>query len=86
MPFDGRGKVSVGDPDAVAQALRESARETVAALDHLAALFEGGAIMMTGIAAFWITLSGIDKRDLKMSTAIYMALAALPFRSLWRSL
>jgi hypothetical protein len=38
MPFDGRSKVSVGDPDAVALALRE----TIAALDHLAALFEGG--------------------------------------------
>jgi hypothetical protein len=42
MPFDGRSKVSVGDPDAVAQALSESARETIAALDQLAALFEGG--------------------------------------------
>jgi hypothetical protein len=43
MPFDGKSKVRVDhDPDAVAQALRESARETVAALDHLAALFDGG--------------------------------------------
>ena len=42
MPFDGRSKVSVGDPDAAAQALKDRARETIAALDHLAALFEGG--------------------------------------------
>jgi hypothetical protein len=43
MPFDGKSKVRVDhDPDAVAQALRESAHETVAALDQLAALFEGG--------------------------------------------
>jgi hypothetical protein len=43
MPFDGRSKVSVDhDPDAVARALRESAGETIAALDHLAALFDGG--------------------------------------------
>lgn len=41
MPFDGRSKVSV-DPDGVAQALKERARETIAALDHLAALFDGG--------------------------------------------
>jgi hypothetical protein len=43
MPFDGKSKVWVdNDPDAVAPALRGSARETVAALDQLAALFEGG--------------------------------------------
>jgi len=41
MPFDGKSKVR-SDPDAIAQALRESAHETVAALDQLAALFEGG--------------------------------------------
>jgi hypothetical protein len=43
MPFDGKSKVGIDhDPDAMAQALRESAHETVAALDRLAALFEGG--------------------------------------------
>jgi hypothetical protein len=43
MPFDGRSKIGVDhDSDAVAKALRESAPETVAALDQLAALFEGG--------------------------------------------
>src|SRR6195952_3290355 len=43
MPFEGRSKGSVDhEPDAVARALRESARETIAALDHLAALFDGG--------------------------------------------
>jgi hypothetical protein len=41
MPFDGRSKVS-DDPDAMAEALSQRARETVAALDHLAALFDGG--------------------------------------------
>jgi hypothetical protein len=43
MPFDGRSKVRVDhDQDAVARALRQSAPETVAALDQLATLFEGG--------------------------------------------
>jgi hypothetical protein len=43
MPFDGKSKVRVGhDPDAVARALSDSADETIAALDHLAALFDGG--------------------------------------------
>jgi hypothetical protein len=46
MPFDGESKVRFDhDPDAGAQAfqtVRGSARETIAALDHLAALFDGG--------------------------------------------
>jgi hypothetical protein len=48
MPFDGKSKVRFDhdhDPDARAQAFqtsRGSARETIAALDHLAALFDGG--------------------------------------------
>jgi hypothetical protein len=43
MPFDGESKVRVDpEPDTEAKALRESARETVASLDQLAALFEGG--------------------------------------------
>jgi hypothetical protein len=48
MPFDGKNKVRFDhdhDPDARAQAFqtsRGSARETIAALDHLAALFDGG--------------------------------------------
>src|SRR3954468_4913534 len=41
MPFDGKSKVRV-DHDPVAQPLRTSARETIAALDYLAALFDGG--------------------------------------------
>jgi hypothetical protein len=35
------------------------------------------AIVMTGIAAFWITLSGLLKRNLKLSTMVYMILAAI---------
>ncbi len=43
MPFDGKSSVSFDrDSDVVRRALRESARETIAALDHLAALFDGG--------------------------------------------
>ena len=43
MPFDGKSSVRFDhDPDAVKRALRESAPETIAALDHLAALFDGG--------------------------------------------
>jgi hypothetical protein len=43
MPFDGKSRVRFDhDPDAVKQAFRESAGETIAALDHLAALFDGG--------------------------------------------
>jgi hypothetical protein len=43
MPFDGKSKVRFDhDADAVAQALRGSTRKTIAALDHLAALFDGG--------------------------------------------
>jgi hypothetical protein len=46
MQFDGRSKVRFDhDPDARARALqtfRGSAGETIAALDHLAALFDGG--------------------------------------------
>jgi hypothetical protein len=43
MPFDGKSKVRVDhDPDAMAQALREPARETIAAFDQLDALFDGG--------------------------------------------
>jgi hypothetical protein len=43
MPFDGKSNVWIDhDPDAVARSLRESARETVAELDQLNALFEGG--------------------------------------------
>jgi hypothetical protein len=43
MPFDGKSRVRFDhDPDAVKRALRESAGDTIAALDHLAALFDGG--------------------------------------------
>jgi hypothetical protein len=43
MPFDGESDVrSAHDPDAVKRAFRESAGETIAALDHLAELFAGG--------------------------------------------
>jgi hypothetical protein len=43
VPFDGKSGVRFDhDPDAVNRAFRESARETIAALDHLAALFDGG--------------------------------------------
>ena len=43
MPFDGKSGVRFDhDPDAVKRAFRESAGETIAALDHLAALFDGG--------------------------------------------
>jgi uncharacterized protein YbjT (DUF2867 family) len=43
MPFDGRSRVRFDhDPDAVKQAFRESAGETIAELDRLAALFDGG--------------------------------------------
>jgi hypothetical protein len=43
MPFDGESEVRVDHhPDAVSKALRGSASETVASLDRLAALFEGG--------------------------------------------
>jgi hypothetical protein len=43
MPFDGRSNIRVDrHPDVLAQALQGSASETVAALDQLAALFEGG--------------------------------------------
>jgi hypothetical protein len=48
MPFDGESKtdkreVRFGyDPEAAEQAFRKSARDTIAALDHLAPLFDGG--------------------------------------------
>ncbi len=43
MPFDGKSRVRFDpDPDAVKRAFRESAGETIAALDELAALFDGG--------------------------------------------
>src|ERR1700749_3603455 len=43
MPFDGKTRVRVDrDPDAVAQARREAAREALASLDRLGALFDGG--------------------------------------------
>ena len=46
MPFDGESKVRFDhDPDAGARAFqtfRGSARETIVALDDLAALFDGG--------------------------------------------
>ncbi len=43
MPFDGKSRVRFDhDPDAVKRAFRESAGETIAALDHLAELFDGG--------------------------------------------
>ena len=43
MPFDGKSGVRFDhDPDAVKRAFRESAGETIAALDHLAELFDGG--------------------------------------------
>jgi hypothetical protein len=43
MPFDGKSQFSADhDPDAIARALRESAGETIAALDQLAELFDGG--------------------------------------------
>jgi hypothetical protein len=46
MPFDGKSNVRFDhDPDARVQAFqtfRGSAREAIAALDHLAALFDGG--------------------------------------------
>jgi hypothetical protein len=43
MPFDGRSKITVDhDLGAAAPAVRGSAHDTVAALDKLAELFEGG--------------------------------------------
>jgi hypothetical protein len=43
MPFDGKIRARFDhDPDGVQQAFRESARETIATLDNLAALFDGG--------------------------------------------
>jgi hypothetical protein len=43
MPFDGKGSVRFDhNPDLVKRALKESAHETIAALDHLAVLFDGG--------------------------------------------
>jgi hypothetical protein len=45
MPFDGKSRLRFDDdhdPDAVKRAFRDSAGETIAALDHLAALFDGG--------------------------------------------
>jgi hypothetical protein len=43
MPFDGKSSVRFDrDANAVKWALRESAGETIAALDHLAELFDGG--------------------------------------------
>jgi hypothetical protein len=43
MPFDGKSSVRLDqDPDAVKRAFKESAGETIAALDHLAALFDDG--------------------------------------------
>jgi hypothetical protein len=43
MPFDGKSSVRFDhDADVVKRALRESAHETIAGLDHLAALFDGG--------------------------------------------
>jgi hypothetical protein len=43
MPFDGKSRVRFDhDPDAVKRAFIDSAGETIAALDHLAELFDGG--------------------------------------------
>jgi hypothetical protein len=43
MPFDGKSSVRFDhDADVVKRAFRESAHETIAGLDHLAALFDGG--------------------------------------------
>src|SRR3984885_5541932 len=43
MPFDGKSSVRFDhDADVVKRALRGSAYETIAGLDHLAALFDGG--------------------------------------------
>ncbi len=43
MPFDGRSRIGFDQSsDTVRQALRDSAGETIAALDHLAELFDGG--------------------------------------------
>lgn len=43
MPFDGKSSVRFDqNPDVVNRAFKDAARETIEALDHLAALFDGG--------------------------------------------